>query len=236
MEKKRIVVLSGAGMSAESGLKTFRDADGLWEGHNVMEVASPQGFARHPERVLEFYNQRRRQLLEASPNAGHRALVKLEERYDVHIVTQNVDNLHERAGSTQVIHLHGELLKARSTVDEGFIIAWEKDLVLGDLDPKGHQLRPHIVWFGEMVPELEAAAAIAQGADILIIVGTSLQVYPAANLIHYVPVGIPIHLIDPKPSMGASDFPGLRLIRGTAAHGVPALVDQLMEKPWTRGR
>src|SRR5690606_7495109 len=168
MKKKRIVVLSGAGISAESGLDTFRDADGLWEGHDVMQVASPQGFSRNPGLVLEFYNQRRRQLLGVAPNAGHRALVRLEEHYDVHIVTQNVDNLHERAGSTQVIHLHGELLKARSTVDESHVLDWERDLLLGDLDPKGHQLRPHIVWFGEMVPLLERAAAITQEADILI--------------------------------------------------------------------
>src|SRR5690606_38695165 len=235
MEKKRIVVLSGAGISAESGLDTFRDADGLWEGHDVMQVASPQGFSRNPDLVLEFYNQRRRQLLGVSPNAGHTALVRLEERYDVHIVTQNVDNLHERAGSSQVIHLHGELLKARSTVDEHYVLDWPRDLVVGDRDPKGHQLRPHIVWFGEMVPLLDRAAAITQGADILIIVGTSMQVYPAANLIHYVKVGTPIYFVDPRPSVRASDFEGLELIVKTAAIGVPALVDQLMERPWTQG-
>ena len=235
MKKKRIVVLSGAGISAESGLDTFRDADGLWEGHDVMQVASPQGFSRNPGLVLEFYNQRRRQLLGVSPNAGHTALVRLEERYDVHIVTQNVDNLHERAGSSQVIHLHGELLKARSTVDEHYVLDWPRDLVVGDRDPKGHQLRPHIVWFGEMVPLLDRAAAITQGADILIIVGTSMQVYPAANLIHYVKVGTPIYFVDPRPSVRASDFEGLELIAKTAAIGVPALVDQLMERPWTQG-
>ena len=218
-------------MSAESGLKTFRDADGLWEGHDVMEVASPQGFSKNPGLVLEFYNQRRRQLLEVSPNAGHRALVRLEERFDVSIVTQNVDNLHERAGSTQVTHLHGELLKARSTVDDNYIMDWERDLILGDLDPKGHQLRPHIVWFGEMVPFLEQAEAITQGADILIIVGTSMQVYPAANLIHYVGAGTPIYFVDPKPNVRVSEFKGLQLISKTAAIGVPALVDQFLERP-----
>ena len=236
MEKKRIVVLSGAGMSAESGLNTFRDADGLWEGHDVMEVASPQGFSRDPALVLDFYNQRRRQLMEVSPNAGHRALVRLEEHFDVHIVTQNVDNLHERAGSTQVIHLHGELLKARSTVDQDHILDWERDLIVGDLDPNGHQLRPHIVWFGEMVPLLDQAAGIAEKADILIIVGTSMQVYPAANLIHYVQVGTPMYFVDPRPSVRASDFKGLELIAETAALGVPALVDRLLQSPWTQRR
>lgn len=227
MTKKKIVVLTGAGMSAESGLKTFRDADGLWEGHDVMEVASPQGFARNPELVLEFYNQRRRQLLEVSPNQGHLSLTELEAQFDVSIVTQNIDNLHEQAGSTHVVHLHGELFKVRSTRDENHILEWKKDLVLGDTDPFGHQLRPHIVWFGEMVPLLQTAAQITQQADILIIVGTSMQVYPAASLIHYVDTRTPIYFIDPRPNVRESDFGNLTVITKTAVAGIPPLVEQL---------
>lgn len=227
MVKKKIVVLTGAGMSAESGLKTFRDANGLWEGHDVMEVASPQGFARNPELVLEFYNRRRRQLLEVSPNAGHNALAQLETTFDVSIVTQNVDNLHEQAGSSHVVHLHGELFKVRSTVNESHVLDWKKDLVLGDLDENGHQLRPHIVWFGEMVPLLETAAQITQQADILIIVGTSMQVYPAASLVHYARPKTPIYFIDPRPNIRSSDFDNLTIISKTAAEGVPSLVEQL---------
>lgn len=228
--KQKIVVLTGAGMSAESGLKTFRDANGLWEGHDVMEVASPQGYARNPELVLEFYNQRRRQLLEVNPNAGHEALVALESKYDVHIVTQNVDNLHEQAGSTNVLHLHGELFKVRSTADENYVLEWKKDLVLGDLDPKGHQLRPHIVWFGEMVPMLEHAIEITLTADLLIIIGTSMQVYPAASLINYVPSGIPIYFIDPKPNVTATEYQNLTIIPNTATTGVPELTQQLLNR------
>nr|WP_299338833.1 NAD-dependent deacylase [Allomuricauda sp.] len=228
--KKKVVVLTGAGMSAESGLKTFRDSNGLWEGHDVMQVASPQGFARDPELVLEFYNQRRRQLLEVLPNDGHKALVRLEEHYDVSIVTQNIDNLHEQAGSSHVVHLHGELFKVRSTVNESHILDWKKDLVLGDLDENGHQLRPHIVWFGEMVPMLETAAYITQKADALIIIGTSMQVYPAASLIHYVASGTPIYFVDPKPSINPSDFRNLTVISSTAVEGVPNLVSELLGK------
>jgi len=228
MPKQKIVVLTGAGMSAESGLKTFRDAKGLWEGHDVMEVASPQGFARNPELVLEFYNQRRRQLLEVAPNAGHTALAQLETAFDVSIVTQNVDNLHEQAGSSHVVHLHGELFKVRSTVNESLVLDWKKDLVVGDVDSKGHQLRPHIVWFGEMVPMLETAAQITQEAEILIIVGTSMQVYPAASLIHYAPKQTPIYFIDPRPTIRATDFDNLKIISKTAAEGVPTLVEELI--------
>lgn len=228
MSKPKIVVLTGAGMSAESGLKTFRDADGLWEGHDVMEVASPHGFARNPELVLDFYNQRRRQLLEVSPNAGHLALATLEQDFDVSIITQNVDNLHEQAGSSHVVHLHGELFKVRSTRDETYILDWTKDLVLGDLDEEGHQLRPHIVWFGEMVPLMNTAARIAQQADILIVVGTSMQVYPAAGLIHYAPKHIPMYFVDPKPTVRSSDFANLTVIAETAAKGVPKLAEQLV--------
>lgn len=227
MSKQKIVVLTGAGMSAESGLKTFRDENGLWEGHDVMQVASPQGFARNPELVLEFYNQRRRQLLEVSPNKGHLALAQLEQAFDVSIVTQNIDNLHEQAGSSDVVHLHGELFKVRSTVDENHVLDWKKDLVLGDTDDNGNQLRPHIVWFGEMVPLLETAAQITQQAEILIIVGTSMQVYPAASLIHYAPKQTPIYFIDPRPNIRSSDFENLTVIPKTAAEGVPALAEQL---------
>ncbi|SNZ00604.1 SIR2 family NAD-dependent protein deacylase [Flagellimonas pacifica] len=229
MSKQKIVVLTGAGMSAESGLKTFRDANGLWEGHDVMEVASPQGFAKNPELVLEFYNQRRKQLLEVSPNAGHRALVELEAHFDVNIVTQNVDNLHEQAGSSHVTHLHGELFKVRSTVNENHVLDWKKDLVLGDLDDNGHQLRPHIVWFGEMVPMLETAVEITQQADILIIIGTSMQVYPAASLINFAPQPAPIYFVDPKPNVASSDFHNLTVIPKPATEGVPNLVAQLTD-------
>ena len=227
MPKQKIVVLTGAGMSAESGLKTFRDANGLWEGHDVMEVASPQGFARNPELVLEFYNQRRRQLLEVSPNQGHLALAQLEQQFNVSIVTQNVDNLHEQAGSSHVVHLHGELFKVRSIRDENYVLDWKKDLTLGDVDYAGHQLRPHIVWFGEMVPLLETAAEITQQADILIIIGTSMQVYPAASLIHYADHQTPIYFVDPKPTVRASDFGNLTIIQKTAVEGVPPLVEEL---------
>lgn len=215
-------------MSAESGLKTFRDENGLWEGHDVMQVASPQGFAKDPELVLEFYNQRRRQLLEVVPNKGHLALAELEQAFDVSIITQNVDNLHEQAGSSHVVHLHGELFKVRSTMDENHILDWKKDLILGDTDKNGHQLRPHIVWFGEMVPMLETAVQIAQQAEILIIVGTSMQVYPAASLIHYAPKQTPIYFIDPKPNIRSTDFDNLTVIPKTAAKGLPVLVENLI--------
>lgn len=228
-KKQKIVVLTGAGMSAESGLKTFRDSNGLWEGHDVMEVATPEGFARNPELVLEFYNQRRRQLLEVLPNKGHNALVELEDFYDVSIITQNVDNLHEQAGNSHVVHLHGELFKVRSTMDENYVLDWKTDLILGDLDQNGHQLRPHIVWFGEMVPMLEVAVEITVQADLLIIIGTSMQVYPAASLINYVPRGTPIYFIDPKPSVSSSDYENLTVFPMTAVEGVPNLVSQLSD-------
>ena len=176
--QKHIVILSGAGISAESGIKTFRDANGLWEGHDVMEVASPQGFANNPGLVLDFYNQRRRQLLSVVPNQAHLDLAQLEKEYKVTIVTQNVDDLHERAGSTNVVHLHGELLKARSSFNDHHIVTWKTDLVLGELCPEGYQMRPDIVWFGEAVPMIEKAIQICQTADILFIIGTSLQVLP----------------------------------------------------------
>ncbi|WP_010517923.1 SIR2 family NAD-dependent protein deacylase [Croceivirga radicis] len=230
MKKEKVVVLTGAGMSAESGLKTFRDANGLWEGHDVMQVASPEGFARNPELVLEFYNQRRRQLKEVSPNAGHLALVKLEQQYEVEIITQNVDNLHEAAGSSSVLHLHGELFKVRSTVKEDYILDWTDDLLLGNLDQEGNQLRPHIVWFGEMVPLMDKAVNVIRKANKVIIVGTSMQVYPAAGLLNYAPAGIPKYFIDPKPSITSNDYSNLKILNGTAAKGLPVLVNQLLSQ------
>lgn len=224
--KKHIVVLTGAGMSAESGIKTFRDADGLWEGHDVMEVASPQGFANNPELVLDFYNQRRKQLLGVKPNTAHIALAKLETDYKVTIVTQNVDDLHERAGSTNVVHLHGELLKVRSTYDDNDIQDWKTDLVLGDTCNKGYQLRPHIVWFGEAVPIIETAITICQTADILLIIGTSMQVYPAASLMHYVNPETKIYYIDPKPAIESNHQ--VTVISKSATSGIHDFIETLV--------
>jgi NAD-dependent protein deacetylase/lipoamidase len=224
---KHIVVLTGAGMSAESGIKTFRDADGLWEGHDVMEVASPQGFAKNPDLVLDFYNQRRKQLLEVKPNAAHIALANLETDYKVTIVTQNVDDLHEQSGSTNVVHLHGELFKVRSTYDKNDIQNWKTDLVLGDTCKKGHQLRPHIVWFGEAVPMIDAAITICQTADILLIIGTSLQVYPAASLMHYVNPETKIYYIDPKPAINSNNQ--VTVIAKKATFGILNFVNLLQE-------
>ncbi|WP_300674474.1 NAD-dependent deacylase [Soonwooa sp.] len=196
--KKKLVVLSGAGISAESGISTFRDSDGLWENHRIEDVASPEGFERDPEMVLNFYNLRRRQLKEVKPNIAHEILADLEKDFDVYIITQNVDDLHERAGSTKVTHLHGELRKVRPVNSEDDAILWEDDLNLGDLDENGVQLRPHIVWFGEMVPEMQNAAEIASNADLFLVIGTSMQVYPAAGLISYVSSGSEIFYIDPN--------------------------------------
>lgn len=224
----RIVVLTGAGVSAESGLKTFRDANGLWEGHDVMEVASPQGFAKNPALVLEFYNQRRKQLLQVVPNAAHKALVSLEEKYKVDIITQNVDDLHERAGSKNVIHLHGELLKARSTNSNSEILSWSKDIVMGDVCEMGYQMRPHIVWFGEAVPMMDKAIEITKKADILVIIGTSMQVYPAASLIDFVTSEVPIYFIDPKPSISKQGNKQLTIVQDSATIGVPKLVEELL--------
>ncbi len=226
---KTLVVLSGAGMSAESGVKTFRDAGGLWEGHDVMQVASPEGWRSDKELVLDFYNQRRRQLLSVRPNLGHTGLVHLEQDFDVRIVTQNIDDLHERAGSSNVLHLHGELLKVRSTRNESNVLAWEKDLLLGDMCENGYQLRPHIVWFGEQVPMLPKAAEEVQKAAVLVIIGTSMQVYPAASLVHYVGKGKPIFFIDPKPSIRQNDFPNLTIIAKTATEGVLELKELLKQ-------
>ncbi|NKI27274.1 NAD-dependent deacylase [Arenibacter sp. 6A1] len=227
---KKIVVLTGAGVSAESGINTFRDADGLWEGHDVMEVATPQGFAQNPHLVLEFYNERRRQLSTVFPNAAHKALSALEEHYRVDIITQNVDDLHERAGSSNVIHLHGELLKARSVKNPNAIIDWKSDIKIGDIASDGSQLRPHIVWFGEDVPLLPKAAETTSMANIIIIIGTSMQVYPAASLVHYAPLDSPIYFIDPKPNIKASDFNNLRILQGSAVDKVPTLVSDLIDR------
>ncbi|KGL63333.1 SIR2 family NAD-dependent protein deacylase [Polaribacter sp. Hel1_85] len=224
---KKIVVLTGAGISAESGIQTFRDANGLWEGHDVMEVASPEGFAANPELVLDFYNQRRKQLLEVVPNKAHYNLSKLEKYFDVEIVTQNVDDLHERSGSSKITHLHGELLKVRSSADENIILDWKKDLILGDLCIKNSQLRPHIVWFGEMVPMLDLAIEITRKADLLIIIGTSMQVYPAASLIDFVKPNTPIYFIDPKPSVSETSFNNLTIIKDIASSGTDKLLELL---------
>ncbi len=223
--QKKIVILTGAGVSAESGIKTFRDADGLWEGHDVMDIASPIGWKKDKKRVLEFYNQRRRQLLTVNPNASHTALAELEKKFDVEIITQNIDDLHERAGSTKVTHLHGELLKARSTFNENLVMDWKQDIKPGDFCEFNYQLRPHVVWFGEAVPMFEKAMEIVAEAEILIIIGTSMQVYPAAGLVGFAPKGIPVYFIDPKPNI--SEKGNLHIIAEKASVGVPKLVDDL---------
>ena len=200
-----IVVLTGAGMSVESGIDTFRDNNGLWQGHDVMEVASPQGWNANQNLVLDFYNQRRKQLLEVNPNEAHKILADLEKIHAVTIITQNVDDLHERAGSSNVLHLHGELLKVRSTAINTAVLEWKKDLIIGDKCKDGYQLRPHIVWFGEEVPEMNTAIKIVQKAEILIIVGTSMQVYPAASLLQFASPSVKIFFIDPKPAVNSTE-------------------------------
>jgi NAD-dependent deacetylase len=226
--RKKIVVLSGAGISAESGIATFRDSNGLWENYRIEDVATPEGWRKNRELVLDFYNQRRKQALSVQPNAGHYALAKLEAKYDVHIVTQNVDGLHEKAGSTHVLHLHGELSKARSSVDESLVYdidGWE--IKLGDRCEKGSQLRPHIVWFGEAVPAMEKAVEIAFQADIFIVVGTSLVVYPAAGLVDYIPNSVPIYVVDPNlPEVRPR--PNLTLIGEPASTGLGTLAETLL--------
>ena len=224
---QNIVVLTGAGISAESGIKTFRDSDGLWEGHDIMEVASPIGWERNQKKVLEFYNLRRRQLLEVQPNAAHLALVALEKKYNVAIITQNIDDLHERAGSSNVIHLHGELLKVRSTFDENLVMDWRKDLNSGDFCEHQFQLRPHVVWFGEAVPMFPKAVALIEDADLVIIVGTSMQVYPAAALLDYVALKIPVYFIDPKPALLSRI--STTVISEKASMGIPNLVNKLLK-------
>lgn len=228
--KKKVVVLTGAGISAESGIKTFRDSGGLWEEYDIYEVASPAGWAKNMELVLEFYNKRRKQLKEVEPNLAHKALVKLEKKFDVQIITQNVDNLHERAGSKNILHLHGELTKARSTADPNLVyeIGYE-EIKKGDVCEKGSQLRPHIVWFGEPVPLITEAAEICTTADIFIVIGTSLVVYPAAGLIEYVPEQSPKYIIDPvKPNLSRF-YSNIYFIEEKASTGTEKVVKQLLE-------
>ena len=226
---KKLVVLTGAGISAESGIKTFRDSDGLWEGHNVLDVATPEGWHKNQELVLDFYNQRRRQLHQVIPNNGHRILAELEDYFEVYIITQNVDNLHEEAGSSNVLHLHGELLKVRSTKDKNYILDWKTDLHTGDLDSNGNQLRPHIVWFGEDVPALEDALLLTQQADFFAVIGTSLQVYPAAGLIEFTPSSISVFYIDPNPSTLYNVPNPVEIIALKASEGMPILKEKLLK-------
>ena len=225
---KKLVVLTGSGISAESGLKTFRESNGLWEEYDVMEVASYEGWLRNKELVLKFYNDRRAQLLNAVPNAGHTGLAELEDKFDVQVITQNVDNLHERAGSKNVLHLHGMLTEARCTEEPDLIMdIGYKALNLGDTCPNGHQLRPNIVWFGELVPAIGDAARIVQSADILVVIGTSMVVYPAAGLVHYALPGIPVYLIDPG-DVDVPRFLNVRHIQKKAGDGVPELKTLLL--------
>ena len=226
--RPRLVVLSGAGISAESGLRTFRGADGLWEGYRIEDVATPEAFEADPEQVLAFYNLRREQLAGAAPNAGHTALARLESAYDVRVVTQNIDDLHERGGSRNVLHLHGELTKARSSRDPSLV----RDIGYGRIEPgdvaeDGAQLRPHVVWFGEMVPALPEAAELVRGARVLLVVGTSLAVYPAAGLVHDAPPGCRRFYVDPSPD-AAAGLPGFECLAENAATGVPKLVERLL--------
>lgn len=230
MKKKKLVVLTGAGISAESGIKTFRDSDGLWEGHDVMEVATPEGWHKNQELVLDFYNKRRQQLKEVKPNRAHEILAELEADFDVHIITQNVDDLHERAGSKKVLHLHGELLKVRSTKNEKYILDWTEDINLGDFDNNGNQLRPHIVWFGEAVPALEEAIPLVMQADYVIIIGTSLQVYPASGLVDFAKPEAELFYIDLNPAKIANLKNPLEIIPKTASEGIAILKEILTQK------
>ena len=227
-----LTVLSGAGISAESGVRTFRDNEGLWEDHSIEDVATPAGWQRDPVLVNDFYNARRRQLREVAPNAAHRVLAQAERHLDVQIVTQNVDDLHERAGSTRVLHLHGELLKVRSSVDEDDVRDWSGDLTLEDRCAAGRPLRPHVVWFGEAVPLLEAAAQLVAQADYLLIVGTSLQVYPAAGLLACAKPETPVTYVDPFPATNyeLEARTDVRVVAQTAVEGVPAFVERLVAR------
>jgi len=222
------VVLTGAGISAESGIATFRDADGLWEGHDIMEVASPQGFHKNPALVLDFYNQRRAQLNEVKPNRAHEILAELEEQFEVRIITQNVDDLHERGGSSNIIHLHGELLKAKSSYTDDHVELCTGDIMLGDLAADGSQLRPHIVWFGEAVPLIEQAHKLVEQADILLIIGTSMVVYPAAGLIHAARPAVPIYVVDPGTPELISDR--VEFIQKKATEGLQEVAAILKSK------
>lgn len=221
--KPKLVILSGAGISAESGIQTFRDGDGLWENHRVEDVATPEAFARNPQLVLDFYNFRRAGVRQAQPNTAHLGLAQLEEDFEVHIITQNIDDLHERAGSTNVHHLHGEISKMRSVDDTDELFLVEGDIKLGDLAPDGGQLRPHIVWFGEAVPMIYEVMHLVEKADIFVVIGTSLQVYPAAGLVHEVNPGTPVFVIDRKiPSVG--HIKNVTKIELPATEGVQALI------------
>ncbi|MDP4268344.1 MAG: NAD-dependent deacylase [Bacteroidota bacterium] len=227
---KKIAILTGSGISAESGLKTFRDSGGLWEEYRIEEVATYEAWEKNPEMVLDFYNQRRKQALAAKPNIAHLALVQLEKKYIVNIITQNIDDLHERAGSTNVLHLHGEITKARSTSNPNLIYDIDgRDLKLGDKCELGSQLRPHIVWFGEAVPEIENAARMVNDADIFIIIGTSMNVYPASGLINYVKNGADIYSVDPGIQAIEHNLP-IIYIKENAGTGVPKLVDKLLSE------
>ncbi len=229
MLKKKIAVLSGAGISAESGIATFRDANGLWEGHDVMEVASPEGWDKNPALVLDFYNKRREVVLSAQPNAGHKAIAELEEHFEVAVITQNIDDLHERAGSTNVLHLHGSILEARSSEDESKIYPVENGkIAIGDLCEEGAQLRPNIVWFGERVPAIDEAVSYFLEADIILVVGTSLAVYPAAGLINYAKRESAIYVIDPNtpPTLWKDN---VKRIEEASAKALPKLKEQLIE-------
>ena len=228
--KKKLVVLTGAGMSAESGISTFRDSDGLWEKYRVEDVATPEGFAADPELVLNFYNQRRRELLNTKPNAGHIGLADLEQEFDVHIITQNIDNLHERAGSSKVLHLHGELMKVRAVDDESKVWELHPDSLETTPDTviDGHHVRPHIVFFQEAVPNIEPAIQLAEEADIFVVIGTSLNVYPAAALLHYVRRGVPVYYIDPNPASVPANVP---VIRAGASEGMAELSRILLQNP-----
>ncbi len=228
----KVVVFTGAGISAESGLKTFRDSDGLWEHYKIEDVATPEAFERNPQLVLNFYNERRKQVIKAQPNAAHTALAELQTKYTVQIITQNIDDLHERAGSKKVLHLHGEILKARSSIDSSSIFKIKgEEINVGDLCPKGSQLRPHIVWFGEPVPLMDVAYELTSEASIFIVVGTSLNVYPAANLLNYVPLDCPIYLVDPNTISSNTLFEA-KHIKEKAGIGVPALVKKLLQNDY----
>jgi NAD-dependent deacetylase len=223
--KKKLVVLTGAGISAESGLKTFRDSDGLWNGYNIEDVATPRAWKKNKQLVLDFYNMRRKDVAKAEPNAAHIGLAELEKNFDVHIITQNIDDLHERSGSTKILHLHGEIFKMRSELNEKLIYEIKKDILLGDMADDGAQLRPHIVWFEEPVPLIEQAAQIAETAEIFIVIGTSLVVYPAAGLIHYTKPAIPKFIID--KSIPYSSLYNVTAIEKPATQGIPELTNLL---------
>ncbi|MFT7031928.1 MAG: NAD-dependent deacetylase [Cyclobacteriaceae bacterium] len=228
--KKKIVALTGAGISAESGIRTFRDSNGLWEGYDVMDVASPEGWFKNPRLVLDFYNERRKQALSAKPNLGHQTLADLERHFDVTIITQNVDNLHEKAGSTNIIHLHGELFQSRSTLDESLIYdlnGWQLDI--GDKCEKGAQLRPNIVWFGEMVPMMELAIDEVISCDLFLVIGTSMAVYPAAELINYANSNVPKYIIDPNLP-GIQTKENMYFYEDKGSIGVPKVAKILLEK------